>query len=124
MSLQHVLQVACVVVVPTHPQKGLPVQVTQGAPVQTLQTLVMCTKQRWATQLTTDFLRGPRSSWGSGGAGGEDAVVAEQLAIEEAIQYSLALEESRRQYEADIARRHNFTGVGSSRPLLLLVPGL
>ena len=56
-----------------------------------------------------------RSGWGPGGGGGggeEDAVVAEQLAIEEAIQFSLALEESKRQYEADTARRHQFTGVG------------
>ena len=34
-----------------------------------------------------------------------------QLAIEEAIQLSLALEESKKQYEADMARRHDFYGV-------------
>ena len=38
-------------------------------------------------------------------------MVAEQLAIEEAIQFSIALEESKRQYEADAARRQKFTGV-------------
>ena len=47
------------------------------------------------------------------GAGGLDdgGIDPDQLAIEEAIQLSRALEESKLQFEADTARRHNFYGV-------------
>ena len=50
----------------------------------------------------------------TGAPAADDGIDLEQLAIEEAIQFCRALEESKREYEDDVARRHNFTGVRAS----------